>query len=63
MNENPTTADEQCDLGVCYASGEGVPLDMGKAVYWLTQVAEQGNENAKEALAKPGSKDTSWRNE
>lgn len=42
MNENPTDADEQFELGLCYLNGDGIPQDMQKAVYWLIKAAEQG---------------------
>jgi TPR repeat protein len=31
----------QCNLGVCYAKGEGVTQDYKEAVKWLTKSAEQ----------------------
>ena len=30
-------------LGKLYWEGEDIPQDMGQAVYWLTQAAEQGH--------------------
>jgi len=46
MNENPTDAHEQCELGFCYLDGDGIPQDLGKAVYWFTKAAEQGDKSA-----------------
>ena len=43
MNENPTNAAEQADLGLAYYDGNGVPKDLEKAAYWFTKAAEQGN--------------------
>jgi len=42
MNENPTNADEQLELGDKYYYGRGVPKDLERAVYWYTKAAEQG---------------------
>ena len=30
-------------LGVCYATGEGVPKDSAQAAYWYHKAAEQGD--------------------
>jgi len=47
MNDNPTNAEEQYQLGLSYANGENeVPKDLEKAVYWYTQSSKQGNANA-----------------
>ena len=51
MNENPTTAEEQYQLGLCYANGEnGISQDWGKAILWFTKAAEQGNSEAQQSL-------------
>jgi TPR repeat protein len=46
MDENPTTAKEQYELGLKYFRGDGVPKDYDKAIYWYTEAAEQGNSYA-----------------
>jgi len=46
MNDNPTDANEQYELGKKYYWGEGVPEDKEKAVYWYTKAAEQGHFDA-----------------
>ena len=57
-----TKAAEQGDstaqymLGFCYAKGEGVAQDKTKAAYWYEKAAEQGDEMAKDALAKLNAK-------
>ena len=43
--------EEQYQLGLRYAAGEGVKQDNKKAVEWLRKAAEQGHKKAKEALA------------
>ncbi len=40
----------QIDLGIMYQYGKGVAKDETKAVYWYRKAAEQGNEDAKDAL-------------
>jgi len=50
MNENPTDADEQFQLGLCYLNGDGIPQDMKKAVYWLLKAAEQGHAEAQSGI-------------
>jgi TPR repeat protein len=40
----------QCNLGFCYAYGEGVPKNEKEAVKWWTKAAEQGDALAKKAL-------------
>jgi hypothetical protein len=47
MNENPTNANEQFELGKKYEEGDGVPKDLEKAKYWYTKAAEQGHVGAK----------------
>ena len=39
-------ADAQLDLGVRYATGEGVPQDDAEAVRWFRLAAEQGDARA-----------------
>jgi len=46
MNDNPTTAQEQYELGLKYYKGDGVPRDHNKAMHWYTKSAEQGNSYA-----------------
>jgi len=41
MNENPTDANEQFELGNKYRDGDGVPKDREKMYYWYTKAAEQ----------------------
>jgi len=43
-------ANGQCNLGVCYENGDGVPQDIDKAIHWYTKAAKQGNEDAQNAL-------------
>ncbi len=42
----------QYNLGNCYLNGEGCTQDRAKAVAWFRKAAEQGNEDAKAALAE-----------
>ena len=44
-------AKAQCNLGTCYARGEGVTQDYKEAIKWWTKAAEQGNVNAQFYLA------------
>ena len=46
--------DAQCNLGRCYANGEGVRQDTEEAVKWFRQSAGQGNKDAKKALKELG---------
>jgi len=50
MNKNPTDTDEQFKLGLCYLNGDGVPQDMKKAVYWITEAAKQDHAEAQSFL-------------
>jgi len=43
-------AKAQADLGVMYATGEGVPRDLVEAVAWYRQAADQGWAEAQNAL-------------
>ena len=45
-------AEMQWLLGGCYASGEDVPQDYQKAVYWYQKSADQGNMMAIAALGQ-----------
>lgn len=51
MNENPTSAREQYELGFAYHGGRGVPQDFEKAHHWYLKAAEQNNTDAMEILA------------
>ena len=46
MNENPTNAQEQYELGEKYEKGDGVFKDLQDAVKWYTKAAEQGHADA-----------------
>jgi len=48
--KGPTSAEEQFALGKKYFTGEGVPLNQEKGVYWLTKAAEQGYDAAQGML-------------
>ena len=43
-------AKAQCELGLCYADGEGVEKDMLEAVKWILKATEQGDKTAKKSL-------------
>ena len=45
-------AQAQCELGVLYENGQGVPKNHGKAAKWFGKAAAQGHEEAKDLLAK-----------
>ncbi len=45
-------AEAQYALGECYEEGEGVEQDLEEAAKWYRLAAEQGHEDAKEALEK-----------
>ena len=38
------------NLGICFYNGDGVSQDYGEAVKWWKKAAEQGYDEAKEAL-------------
>ena len=40
----------QFKLGLCYASGNGVPENKAEAAKWIRKAAAQGNEDAKKLL-------------
>ena len=42
--------DAQFNLGVCYASGLGVSVDLPQAARWYRKAAERGNEKAETNL-------------
>jgi len=44
-------------LGVCYKDGEGVKQDYSQAVEWYRKAAEQGHDDAQEALDRLKSKE------
>ena len=50
-------AEAQCHLGICYLYGVGVAKDENQASMWYSRAADQGDENAKEALKKLGAFD------
>jgi len=43
-------AHAQCELGLCYVLGRGVPSDSAEAVKWYRKAAEQGNADAQDWL-------------
>jgi len=43
-------AQAQYNLGVSYANGQGVPKDKAQAKQWYRKAAEQGFEQAQDAL-------------
>ena len=45
-------AEAQCELGVLYENGQGVPKDHRKAAEWFRKAATQGHAEAKDLLAK-----------
>ena len=45
-------SEAQYNLGICYLNGDGCPQDRAKAARWFQKAAEQGNEDAKAALAE-----------
>jgi uncharacterized protein len=51
MDENPTNAKEQHELGQKYHEGDGLEKDQKKAFYWYTKAAEQGYGKALFSLA------------
>jgi len=50
MNNNPTTAEEQYELGRKYEEGDGVAKDLKLAKYWYTKAENQGSNIASFAL-------------
>ena len=46
MNENPTNAQEQFELGEKYEVGDGIFKDLQDALKWYTKAAEQGHADA-----------------
>jgi uncharacterized protein len=44
--------DAQYGLCQCYEEGSGVTVDVHKALYWYTEAATRGNENAELAVAR-----------
>ena len=47
-------ADAQCHLGECYYEGNGVPQSYSEAVKWYRRAADQGCQDAKDALKRLG---------
>jgi|SRR6266487_2371158 len=43
-------SDAQLSLGICYQRGEGITIDLEKAVYWYQKSAEAGNSAAQVIL-------------
>ena len=43
-------ADAQCNLGLCYQTGRGVPKSGSEAVRWFIKAARQGNKTAQHNL-------------
>ena len=43
-------APAQCNLGLCYQAGRGVPQDMHEAVKWFIRAARQGDKTAQHNL-------------
>ena len=52
QSANKGYAKAQYYLGDCYFNGEGVDADESKARFWYHKAADQGNEDAKEALVR-----------
>jgi len=50
MNDNPTTAKEQYELGQKYFRGDGVPINYKMMMHWYTKAAEQGHAGAQYML-------------
>jgi len=42
----------QCNLGILFEEGIGVPVDLEEAMKWFQKSADQGDEGAKRRLAK-----------
>ncbi|KAF9079759.1 hypothetical protein BGX23_003304 [Mortierella sp. AD031] len=40
-------ADAQCNVGILYGRGQGVPQDYSQAMKWYRKAADQGHANAK----------------
>ncbi|MEO6529027.1 MAG: sel1 repeat family protein, partial [Gemmatimonadaceae bacterium] len=47
-------AESQYALGMLYANGEGVSRSDGEAAKWLKKAAAQGNDRARQELARRG---------
>lgn len=50
INLDPIAPKEQCNLARRYQDGDGVPIDIEKAVYWYRKAAEQGYADAQNGL-------------
>jgi len=42
----------ECDLGLSYEKGQGVPQDYSEAAKWYRKAIANGNQNAKESLER-----------
>jgi TPR repeat protein len=51
INDNPTAAKEQYELGEKYNIGKGVPKDQKKAYFWFSKAAEQDHAQALRRLS------------
>jgi TPR repeat protein len=45
------SASAQCSLGLRYLNGQGCETNREQAIYWLTQAANQGDQEASNKLA------------
>jgi TPR repeat protein len=45
------SSSSQCNLGVCYANGEGVAKDLEEAYFWFSLAEVNGNKTAAENRA------------
>jgi len=46
------SASAQCSLGIHYLNGQGCETNREQAIYWLTQAANQGDQEASNKLAR-----------
>ena len=51
----------QYNLGLCYAKGESVPVDLKKAQYWMCLAVDQGCEEAISDLKEVEEKLEQWK--
>ena len=52
---SPKEAIAQRDLGLMYLGGRGIPADLNQAKYWLQQASNNGDQVARESLARMSS--------